>query len=196
MTAWGYVVTVIPHITTIKDEITCQQPPTLYIRDWSVSHAYSQRIQSYSKILQWVINFRSLSEYIVKAWSRYRLTHQHNRLLSLSRSLMCGVFKCVCINTKRHQQLTLMPPLKSRRNVTYQWWWPKCVKVWYSRYVWKAHCRQCTQITQSQYSFVTQFLPGLFGNPTGLSVHEPSVTMSSHTVSLLMKIRNEANLSF
>ena len=77
---------------------------------------------------------------------------------------MCGVFKCVCINTKRHQQLTLMPPLKSRRNVTYQWWWPKCVKVWYSRYVWKAHCWQCTQITQSQYSFVTQFLPGLFGN--------------------------------
>ena len=85
---------------------------------------------------------------------------------------------------------------KSRRNVTYPWWWPKCVKVWYSRYVWKAHCWQCTQITLSQYSFVTQFLPGLFGNPTGLSVHEPSVTMSSHTVSLLMKIRNEANLSF
>ena len=25
----------------------------------------------------------------------------------------------------------LTPPLKSRRNVTYQWWWPKCVKVWY-----------------------------------------------------------------
>ena len=38
------------YITTIKDEITCQQPPTLYIRDWSVSHAYSSDHTKYTPI--------------------------------------------------------------------------------------------------------------------------------------------------